>query len=127
MILTTNANKNLPITLEDIKAAEMIFGQYIHSLNGKTVSKEPLLVASNYIEIPKESINNHHDVLLCIDIMKINGLTFLTTISRKIMYRTAEFLPNQSVQAYRSVLNTIFRIYYQAGFKISTINYDNEC
>jgi hypothetical protein len=126
MIVTTNTIKNLPITLEDIKTSEIIFGQGIGSLKGKTVRKKPLPVASNYIEIPKELINNHHDVTLCIDIMNINGLAFLTTISRKIMYRTAEFLPNQSVQAYRSVLDTVFRIYNQAGFRITTIHCDNE-
>ena len=112
--------------MEDIKTSEIIFGQDIGSLKGKTVRKKPLPVASNYIEIPKELNNNHQDVTLCIDIMNINGLAFLATISRKIVYRTAEFIPNQSVQAYRSVLDTVFRIYNQAGFRITTIHCDNE-
>ena len=126
MIVTTNAVKNLPITLDDIKTAEMIFGKDIEALKGESLRKKPLPVVSDYIEIPKELINIHHEVTLCIDIMHVNGLAFLTTVSRKIMYRTTEFLPNQSVQAYRSVLDTVFRIYNKAGFKITTIHCDNE-
>jgi hypothetical protein len=43
---------------------------------------------------------------------------FLTTISRKIMYRTAEWIPTQTHEACRSVLNNGFRLYNHAGFKI---------
>ena len=95
MIVTTNAIKNLPITLDDIKTAEMIFGQDIGMLKGKTVRKKPFPVATDYLEIPKELINNHQDVTLCIDIMYINGLAFLTTVSRKILYRITEVLDKQ--------------------------------
>jgi hypothetical protein len=60
------------------------------------------------------------------DGMKINGVPFLATISRDIMYRTAEWIPNQTTPAYRSVLDNVFRIYNLAGFKITTILCDNE-
>ena len=126
LIVTTNAIKNLPINVEDIKTAEMIFGTDIGILKGKTVRRKPLPVSSDYVEVPKELINNHQDVTLCVDIMNINGLSFLTTVSRKIMYRTTEFIPSQSVQHYRSALDTVFQIYNHAGFKITTIHCDNE-
>jgi hypothetical protein len=64
MIVKTNAIKNLPITQEDIKTAEMIFGQDIGMLKGKTVRKKPLPVASDFIEVPRELIDNHHEVTL---------------------------------------------------------------
>ena len=60
------------------------------------------------------------------DGMKVNGVPFLTTISRNIMYRTAEWIPNQTPEAYRSVLDNVFRLYNHAGFKITTIHCDNE-
>jgi hypothetical protein len=37
VIVTTNAIKNLPITVEDIKAAEMIFGEDIGMIKGKII------------------------------------------------------------------------------------------
>ena len=42
------------------------------------------------------------------------------------MYRTAEWIPDQTSQSYRSVLDNVFRIYNHAGFKITAINCDNE-
>jgi hypothetical protein len=82
-------------------------------------------VASDYIEVPKELIDNHHEVTRCIDIIKINGLAFLTTVSRK-MYRTTDYLPSNNVQAYRSALDMVFHIYNRAGFKITAMHCDNK-
>jgi hypothetical protein len=42
------------------------------------------------------------------------------------MYRTTESIPSQSVKDYRIALDTVFQIYNQAGFKITTIHCDNE-
>ena len=95
-------------------------------LKGKTTRQKPAPVVSDYIEIPKELIDNHVNIILCIDGMKINGVPFITTVSRNIMYRTAEWVPNQTSQAYRSVLDNVFRIYNHAGLQITTINCDNE-
>jgi hypothetical protein len=126
LIVTANSIKKLPITVDDIKTAEMILGGDIGMLKGKTVRHKPLPVSSDYVEVPKELINNHQNVTLCVDIMNINGLSFFTTVSRKIMYRTTEFIPSQSVKDYRSALDTVFQIYDQAGFKITTIHCDNK-
>ena len=106
-IIKTNAIKNLPVTLDDINIAEKIFGTDIGALKGKTTRQKPAPVVSDYIEIPKELISNHQHITLCMDGIKINGLPFLTTISRNIMYRTAEWIPSQTAQSYRSVLDTL--------------------
>jgi hypothetical protein len=90
MIVSSNQIRNLPITLDDINIAEKIFGPDVGALKGKTTRTKPAPVVPDFIEIPKELIINHENVILCIDAIKINGLTFLTTISRNIMYRTAE-------------------------------------
>ena len=68
-------------------------------LKGKKVRKKPFPVASDYLEITKELINKHQSVTLCIDIMNINCLAYLTTVSRKILYRTTKNLINNNVQA----------------------------
>ena len=81
---------------------------------------------SDYIEIPPELVDNHQEVVLCMYGMVINGISFLTTISRNIMYRTAEWIQNKTPQAYRSVLDNVFRVYNRAGFTIKSIRCDNE-
>ena len=125
-IITMNAIKNLPITLKDVDLAEQIFGPDIGALKGKTTRSKPFPVVEDYIEIPPELIDNHQQVTLCMDGMKINGIPFLTTISRNIMYRTVQPLPNQTSESHRSALETVFGIYNRAGFSIKTIHCDNE-
>ncbi len=59
-----------------------------------------------------------------IDGMNINGVSFLGTVSRKIMYSTAHSLQNQQITSYRSVLDRVCRICDHAGVK--TIFWDNQ-
>jgi hypothetical protein len=79
-----NAIKVLPVTIGDMNLAEKIFGPDIGALNGKTTRFKPTSFASDYIEIPMVIMDNHHDVTLCMDTIKINGVYFLTTISLNI-------------------------------------------
>ena len=86
----SNAIRNNPVTLEDINIAERIFGPEIGRIKGTTTRTKPTPVTSNYIEIPEELMNNQKNVTLCIDTMYVNGIAFLTTVSRNLQYRTAE-------------------------------------
>ncbi|KAL7577185.1 hypothetical protein ACA910_003520 [Epithemia clementina (nom. ined.)] len=125
MIVQSNVIRNSPVTVEDIDLAEQIFGPDIGSLKGKSTRQRPTPIVNDYIEIPSELILQHEDVQLCIDTMFINGLPFLTTISRQIMYRTACYLQQQSMDHYWSALKDVFRIYNAAGFRITKIHADN--
>jgi hypothetical protein len=58
--------------------------------DGKTTRKNHVPVVSDYIDIPEELIQAQQDVILCMDTMQINSLFFLTTVSKKIMYRTTD-------------------------------------
>ena len=125
-IIRMNTINNNPVTTDDIKIAEKLFGPDIGTLKGKTTRRKPLPVVNDYIEIPKELIQAQREVTLCMDGMKVNGQSFLTTISRNIMYRTAQWVKNQTAEVYRDALIQVFRVYNTGGFKITTIHCDNE-
>jgi hypothetical protein len=109
-----------------VKIAESIFGPDVGSLKGIRTRQKPATVVSDCIEIPPELIENHNNIVLCIDGVKINGVPFLTTVLRNIMYCTAECFPSHTTQSYWSVLDNFFHICNLAEFKISIINCGNE-
>jgi hypothetical protein len=125
-MIKTNMISNNPSNTEDVDIAQQIFGLDIGALKGKTVRKTPLPVSRDYIEIPKELISSQKDVVLCIDGIQVNGLNFLTMISKNLQYRTAQYIESRAVKNYISALKDIIRIYNCAGFKITEIRGDNE-
>jgi hypothetical protein len=88
-IIWMNAIKNNPVTTEDVDIAKKIFGPDIATLKGKTTRRAPIPVIEDRIEIPRELITAQYSVTLCIDGMKVNDISFLTTISKNLMYQTA--------------------------------------
>jgi hypothetical protein len=85
-ILQINLIANNPVTNEDIDIAEEIFGPDIGSLKGKTTRKKPTLVINDYVNIPQKLMLKQQNIVLCIDGIKVNGLMFLTTISKNLCY-----------------------------------------
>eukprot|EP00957_Ditylum_brightwellii_P173843 13234833-Ditylum_brightwellii.AAC.1 len=67
-----------PVSLEDVKNVELLFGTDFGSLKGKTTRKAPEPVISNYIDMPRELINLHKDVTIAADMVYINKVTFLS-------------------------------------------------
>lgn len=85
-MLRMNTITNNPVTTDDIIVAEKIFGPDIGALKGKTTRRKPAPVVNDYIEIPKELIATQREVTICMDGMKVNGMSFLTTVSRNLQY-----------------------------------------
>ena len=79
-----------PTTTRDINNANTIFGRNFRTLKGKTVRRQPRPVVSDYMEIPEEIKQMNRDVELSADIMFVNEIPFLVTISRRIMFTTVE-------------------------------------
>jgi hypothetical protein len=96
-ILRMNMIASNPVTIEDIKIAEQIFGSDIGSLKGKMTRQKPIPVVNDYIAIPEELYAKQQDNVLCIDGIKVNGMLFLTTVSKNIFYQTAQYVESKSI------------------------------
>lgn len=74
---------NCPITPTDIANAHDIFCPNLASLHRKTVRHKPQHVYKNFVTIPKDIMTMHKMVTLVADVMFVNGIPFLTTLSIK--------------------------------------------
>jgi hypothetical protein len=121
-----NAIANNPVTTDDINLAEKIFGRDIGAIKGKTTRRKPVPVVDDYIEIPRELIASQYAVKLCVDLMNVNGLHFVTTISKNLQYRTAQYIKDKTPTEYTKALIEVIQVYSKGGFRVTHIFCDNE-
>jgi hypothetical protein len=79
---------NCPITWADIKVAEHIYGTSVAHLKGKTTRKGGKHVSFIVPTLPHVIADKYKLVTLSGDIFYVNGVRFLSTISRHIQFRT---------------------------------------
>jgi hypothetical protein len=90
---------NCDVTRQDIINAEDIFGPDPGSLKGKTVRKVSNQVHSGgLVPIPATVMMHYRKVVLCIDVMKVNKMPFLVTISRAFKFGTVTWLKNAKAE-----------------------------
>ena len=78
------------------------------------------------IEIPKELIEKHHAIELCMDTMYVNECGMLTAIDRTIKFRSLVPMETKLHEEYNRALDLILRHYNSAGFMVKTIHCDGE-
>ncbi len=85
---------NRPVTVRNIQNAHQIFGPILANLRGKMARTKPEHVRADYVKIPQDFTDLHKYVTIVADVMFVNGLPFLVTLSRGISLVTnVIFLP----------------------------------
>ena len=125
-IVDGNQLRNCPVTRSDILAAEDIFGPNLGSLKGKTVRKASPTTTITRDPLPLEIKERYMDVTICLDIMFVNKVAFVITISRNIKFITVEFIASRHQGTLMASLQRINNVYAQRGFRITDCNADNE-
>ncbi|KAL7480429.1 hypothetical protein ACHAW6_006122, partial [Cyclotella cf. meneghiniana] len=124
--IENNLIPNCPITPQDIHNAEYIWGPDLGSLKGKTVRTTPEGVRTQSYTIPLHIMSQYKDVTLSADVMKVNGIPFLMTISRHIKFGSAGKLDNMSNTTIISHFKVVLGVYASRGFRVSIILADNQ-
>jgi hypothetical protein len=91
-MISSDMIRNCPVTPSDVANTNKIFGPDLTTLKGKTVRQTPPPVMTDYVQIPQEIVSLNRNVTLTINIMFVNGLPFMVSISRKIKFTTVEYL-----------------------------------
>jgi hypothetical protein len=63
---------------------------------------------------------------LCVDVLHVNGIPFLVTISKHIHFATVEAIPNRKKEALLKAIKGAVNVYRQRGFKVEWTLMDNE-
>ena len=124
--LKSNGLMNCPVTPGDVEAAEHIFGPDIGSLKGKTTRRNPLIVDSPIAQVPAEVLKRYRKVTICIDIMYVNQIPMLISISRNIKFGTIEAIPNNKTATVLEGIKAILQLYRGNGFTIEMALMDGE-
>ena len=110
-----------PITESDIKLMECLYGLNIPTIKGKTTRQCPHKLVSDMVSIPHELHDTQHDICLYIDIMYINGMPFLSTISKNTKYHTAMWVTDHTAPTIESLVESILKLSQWASFQVMEV------
>jgi hypothetical protein len=125
-IVTSNQLPNCPVTKADIAAAEHIFGPDVGSLKGKTTRSNPPKVRDIIVPLPAKVMSRYRNITLCADVMFVNSIPMLVTVSRHLRFGTVEELPSRSVTNLVKALTRVTKVYKRAGFRVTLSLMDGE-
>jgi len=116
-----NMIPNCNVTREDILRAEDIFGPNLGSVKGKTTRRPTEHVNLTWTKVPSDILEKYGEVTIAIDIMAINKIPFVITMSRHIHFGPAELIRNKSKTTIMTSIQQVVRAYHARGFKVRNI------
>ena len=117
---------NTPFTPLDLQRADAIFGPDVPNLKANSVRDKPTRVEVEVLPIPRDYYTLNNFVTLTADVMFVNEVPFLTTLSRRIRLFTVEHLSSRSAKQLSSSLNKVIQYYKRANFIVNVILMDQE-
>ncbi len=114
------------MTLNDVKATEVIWGHSVLKLKGNMTRPNAKRTVQSIVKVPNRLIKLHREVELGIDCFFVNMHVFFTTYSTKICFTTVTHLSNRTKEVIWVALHATYKMYLLQGFKIVVIRGDQE-
>ena len=93
-------------------------------MKGKSARRCPEAVVSDYVDIPKDIMRMDTGLEVSVDIMFVNKLDFLISVSRRLKFTTIEYISNSPEKELARPVNKIIDVYKQRGFLIHNMYMD---
>jgi hypothetical protein len=78
------------------------------------------------VPIPATIMDHYRKVVLCVDVMKVNKIPFLVTISRALKFGTVAWLKNAKITTIMSAITDVRNIYVKHGFLLEIVEVDGQ-
>jgi hypothetical protein len=75
------------------------------------VQRTPVLVVADYVAVPRLLVEANLIVTLAVDVLFVDGTSFLLTVSRRIKFVTAEHMPVRMAKCLGKHLKRVFEVY----------------
>jgi hypothetical protein len=115
-----------PVTPTAVLNSNRIFDPPPEGVRGRTVRTTPESVVLDHITIPRAILERHQWVTLASDVMIVNGVPFLVSISRGLNLITAKYTPSRTAKQLAVGIRRVMDVYSRGGFVVGTILADNE-
>ena len=125
-MVRSNKIVNCPVTFYNVKNAKLVFGPDITSLKGKSVRRKPARVVADYVDIPREIIKSREELEVSKDIMFINKLPLLVSISIGLKFTTIEYLSSKNEIVLVTSINKMVIYYKSHGLHVGAMFVDPE-
>ena len=94
-----NILHSFQILREDVRMAEDIYGPSVSHLQGKTVCHKVMCVGPIIVtNFPKGILYRYKNFTLCCDLVQINSIGFLNTISRHKLFSMGSMIKNRTLR-----------------------------
>ena len=115
-----------PVTIEDVMRVKKINGPSVHALKVKTIRTKPSPVVSDYVAVPYAIFEENRNFTLSVDVMFVNRIPFLTSISRYLKFTTADTLHNCKTGQLVQCVTNVKALYTKRGLNMTTSLMDRE-
>ena len=122
--IATNNIRNYPFDRRDVKLMMEIIGESKYALEGKRTRRQPEAVDTEIMEVPPQILEYYKDVRLSFDVMHVNQIPFLVSISRNIHYGTCHALTSMKIPVMEDIMKKVVKSYRSRGFNVVMINVD---
>ncbi len=114
-----------PVTESAVRNTNVIFGPDLAGVRGRTVPRPPESIWTDYVQIPWIILERYQLVVLVVNEMFVNNVSFLVSVARGLNLITAQFTPTRTAEALASRIEQICHLYAHGSFAIGTVLMDN--
>eukprot|EP00536_Pseudo-nitzschia_multiseries_P010625 jgi/Psemu1/203784/e_gw1.332.17.1 len=126
-MIQKNVIKDCPFVAKDVRLTTKILGPSVYAIKGKRVNRKKEAVhINNIVPLPRTIEQHYSQIILTIDVMHINRIPMLVTISRNIHYGTVAALPNMKLPQLEAAIVSVIKSYSLRGFHVAVLLLDKQ-